>query len=254
MRNLLAKDTLEQFKTYRFLIAVVVFLMFGLASPVLMKMLPRMIPVTETQGGLQMKIIGEAALTDAASQYLGLIGQMGILLVIIFAMGAVAGGGSCRVASMLLSKPVSRRDYLLSKYFVNGAMFIISIAVGTIAFYGYSVVLYGYFSPAGVPLFIICTGVFFLFVLALTILFSTLMNSSAAAGGLALLSVFILSVIPGYFKSIKRFGPGYLLDVSWSILARSEGFGAAVAPLIITSILVIVIVATAVMVFNGKDI
>lgn len=253
MKNLLIKDTLEQFKTYRFLIAVVVFLTFGLAAPILMKMITR-IPTTDTAGGLQMKIIGEPALTDAASQYLGLIGQMGILLAIIFVMGTLAGGNSRRVSSMLLSKPVSRRDFLLSKYFVNGGMFIAGITVGTLAFYGYSVVLYGYFSPVGVPLSIICTSFFFLFVLSITIMFSALMNSSAAAGGLALLSVFLLSVVPGFFSPIKKYGPGYLLDISWPVLARTRGFGASVPALITSAILATVFITTAVVIFNRRDI
>lgn len=254
MRNLLKKDALEQLKTYRFLIVVVVFLIFGLSAPVLMKMMPKMMPVTETGSGLQLKIIGEASLSDAASQYLGLIGQMGILLVIIFAMGVVAGTGSRRVATMLLSKPISRSDYLLSKYTINAVMFIIAITLGTLAFYGYSVVLYGYFSPLGIPLSIVCTSAFFLMVLALTILFSALMKSSAAAGGLALLAVFAVSVVPGFFHPIKRFGPGYLLDISWQVLARTKGFGCALPSLIVTGVITVAVLVLAVVIFNRKDI
>lgn len=254
MKNLLVKDSLEQLKTYRLLIAVVVFLIFGLTSPVLMKMMPKMMPVTETAGGLQMKIIGEASLADAASQYLGLISQMGILLVIIFAMGALTGGSSRRVASMLLSKPISRSDYLLSKYTVNAVMFVVAITLGTLAFYGYSVVLYDYFSPAGLPLSIVCTSVFFLMVLALTILFSALMKSSAAAGGLALLSLFAVAVVPGFFKPIKNYAPGHLMDLAWQILARTESSGAALWPLIVTAVLTVVVLIVAVSIFNRKDI
>lgn len=254
MRNLLAKDALEQLKTYRLLIAVVVFLIFGLTSPVLMKMMPKMIPVTETTGGLQMKIIGEASLADAASQYIGLVTQMGILLVIIFAMGALTGSGSRKVESMLLSKPISRSDYLLSKYTVNALMFIIAITLGTLAFYGYSVVLYGYFSPAGLPVSIVCTSVFFLLVLALTILFSALMKSSAAAGGLALISLFAAAVVPGFFRPIKNYVPGHLMDLAWLILAKKEGSGAALTPLAVTAVLTITILIVAVFLFNRKDI
>ncbi len=53
MRRLFTKDLREQLKTYRILIAVIAFALFGLVSPLTMKMLPHMIPVSGT-GGFQL--------------------------------------------------------------------------------------------------------------------------------------------------------------------------------------------------------
>lgn len=252
MRRLFTKDLREQLKTYRILIAVIAFALFGLVSPLTMKMLPHMIPVSGT-GGFQLTITGEASIGDAASQYMSFVGQMAILLVIIFAMGTVAGDKSRRVASMLLTKPISRRDYLLSKYASSGAVIVMANIVGAVAFYGYTVVLFGYFSPAGVPLSIICTSVFLLMALSLTILFSTLVRSSTAAGGLSLIASFLIFVIPGFFEPVKKYGPGYLVEISAGILARTNGFGSALPSLIVAAILVAALTSAAVLVFNRRD-
>ncbi len=253
MSRLLARDLREQLKTYRVLIAVIIFGVFGMTAPLAMKMLPEMMPVTDT-GSLTMTITGEASVIDAALQYMSFISQMALLLVIIFAMGTVAGDKSRRVAAMMLTKPISRRDYLLSRYTANAMVIVGGNILGTAVFYIYSVIIFDYFSPAGVPLSIVCTSAFLLVALSLTTFYSTLVRSSGAAAGLALISTFSVFVIPGLFEPLKKYGPGYLVEVSSGIICRTSGFGEALPSLASATVLIVAFASGAVYIFNRKDI
>lgn len=175
MGALLRKDVREQFKTYRFWVTLALFLFFGITAPLITKNLPRLIPKTEEF----TIIMQEPTIRDAASQYLQYIVQMGVLLVIILGMGSVAGERSQGVLPLVLSRPLRRRDYLLSKLLVNGGMLAGAPVVGTAVFYGYTVLVFEYFPP-GAMLSMLPAALFVWLILSLAVFWSVL--SSAFPG------------------------------------------------------------------------
>ena len=249
LKALLRKDLREQVKTFRLWVVLALFLFFAITAPLLTRHLPDLLPKTE-----QFEIImAEPTPLDAAGQYAGYIIQVGVLLVILLGMGTIAGERSRGLLSMLLSKPVRRREILASKLLVNGAMLVGALFLATALFYGCTVLLFSYFPAGGAALSIVPMAAFILFVLSLTVFWSVLMPSSIAAGGMSLLSVLVLSAVPPLFTSLKRLGPFYLMDAGKYIAVGSKGLAAALPALLITAALTAALLWASVRILESSD-
>ena len=250
MKALLRKDAREQVKTYRLWVVAALFLVFAITAPLITKNLPDLIPKTE-----QFEIImQEPTLLDAAGQYFGYVLQMGILLVILLGMGMIAGERSQGLLPMVLSKPVRRRELLASKLAVNGAMLLGVLIISTAAFYGYTVLLFEYFSPAGVALSLLPMIVFVWLVLSVTVFWSVVASSSIAAGGLSFLSVLVLTIVPSLLGGIKDFAPYYLIDAGKAVAVGSAGFGEILPSLLVTTALIAAFLWSSFYLFDRRDI
>jgi ABC-2 type transport system permease protein len=99
---LFKKEVREQLRTYRLVVVAGVFLLFGITTPVMLKYLPEFIKLA----GQQMEIT-IPALTAAQSlvEYAGSVGQIGVLVAVLVAMGSVANELQRGTAVMTLSKP-----------------------------------------------------------------------------------------------------------------------------------------------------
>ncbi len=250
LSSLLHKDLQEQLKTYRLWIAIALFLFFGITAPLLTKNLPRLIPNTEQY----IVIVKEMTFRDAAAQYSSYIFQMGMLLVILLCMGSVSGERAQGVLSLVLAKPLRRRDVLASKLAVNAGVLACALLLGTAVFYGYTVLLFQYFSPLGILQAIIPAAVFLWFILSLTVFWSVLASSSIAAGGLAFLSALILTVVPSAIPAAKRYGPSYLMEAWPSIVAGHVGLSEVWGSLTVTCVLIAILVIAAMRIFEHRDI
>jgi ABC-2 type transport system permease protein len=244
------RDIKEEIRTYRLWVTLAVFLIFGITAPLIMKNLPRLIPQTE----MITVIVSEPTVGDAASQFFDYLLQLGMLLMILLGMGCVAGERAQGVLPLVLSKPVKRREFLMSKAVVNGGMMIIALILGTIVFYGYTVLVFEYFSPVGVLYSIIPAALFLLLILAITIFYSVLAPSSIAAAGLAFLTAIIITAVPSVFSSIKRYGPAYLLESSKALAAGDKGLVDPLAAMLIAAALITTLLIAAVYLFESLDV
>ncbi|MGA7727638.1 MAG: ABC transporter permease subunit, partial [Dehalococcoidales bacterium] len=117
-------------------------------------------------------------------------------------------------AVMTLSKPVSRSAFVISKLLAVSITFLISMTAASLVCLGYTVWL---IQGTAVWPFVglnLLTGLFLIFCLAVTLLFSSLYKSSLAAGGLAI-GVIIVQGIISAIPVIGKYMPGVLL--SWGI-------------------------------------
>lgn len=209
----LRKELLEQARTNRLLILVVVLVAFGLMSPLLAKYTPellRLIPGAEEFAFL----IPTPTLMDSVGQYVKNVNQFGILLVLLFTMGAVAQEKERGTAAMILVKPVSRSEFLLAKFFTLALIFLAGMLLAGLGAYYYTVIL---FEEPGFTAWMVLTLLIWLQLLvyiALTLLFSTLVRSQAAAAGLSFGVILLFSLL-GSFPSLARFLPGQL--VNWGV-------------------------------------
>jgi ABC-2 type transport system permease protein len=247
---LVRRDIKEEVRTYRLWVTLAIFLVFGITAPLIMKNLPKLIPQSE----MITVIVSEPTVADAASQFFDYLLQLGMLLMILLGMGCVAGERAQGVLPLVLSKPVKRREFLASKVLVNGGMMVIALALGAAVFYGYTVLVFEYFSPVGVLQSVIPAALFLLLILAITIFWSVLAPSSIAAAGLAFLTAIIITVVPSLFPAIKRYGPSYLLESSKAIAAGGKGLADPLAAMLVSAGLIIILLIAAVYLFESRDI
>lgn len=210
----LRKEIMEQSRTKRLLITCVVFTAFGLLSPLMARYMAeifRFVP-----GGEQFTaLIPPPTVTDAIAQYIKNISQFGVLLALLLGMGSVAQEKERGTAAMMLSKPISRASFLLAKFAGLAFTFLAGTALAAAAGYMYTLLL---FEPLEINGWLALNGMIWIYTLvyaAITLFFSTLMRSQAAAGGMGF-GVLVLLGLIGSVPSIAKVLPAELLN--WGAL------------------------------------
>ncbi len=211
---LLSKEIWQQFRTHRLLIVTVVFLIFGLGTPLLLHYLPSLVPAEE------MVEFPEFTANDAAESYIETFGQLGLLAAILVAMGAVAKERESGTAAMVLSKPVSSAGFIVAKLAAVTLTFVVAMTAGGLGCYVYTLVIFG---DPGASSFLFANlvgGCFLLVCLSVTIRFSAFFRSQMAAGALSLVFLLALTLTAG-LSVMKDYSPGATL--SWATgLAAGE--------------------------------
>ena len=219
------KEILEQVRTNRLLILGAVLLAFGLMSPLLAKYMPelfQLIPGGEAFSGM----IPTPTIADAVGQYVKNVNQFGVLLALLLTMGMVALEKERGTAAMMLVKPVSRPGFILSKFIAISLAFLAGLILAGAGSYYYTAILFQ------APNFAAWMGLTLLIwvelevYVALTLLFSTLFRSQAAAAGMGFAVIIVFSIfgaIPGLAKylpaQLLQWGAGLVLGQAETALA-----------------------------------
>jgi ABC-2 type transport system permease protein len=212
MIPLLRKEIKEQLVTYRFLIVSAVFLLFGIAMPLLQKYSAQLLSGSTEGASITLPPPSAAA---ALMDYISSIAQFGLLVVVLMAMGAIANEIKHGTAIVSLTKPVSRTAFVTSKLAALSMTFVVSLGIGSTICFAYSTWLIG---PVSLSPFIglnLLFALFLVFCLALTLLFSSLFRSSLVAGGLAMGSIIVSQTALNSIPVAGKFTPGRLLE--WGI-------------------------------------
>lgn len=209
---LLRKELLEQWRTRKVLVVVVVFLLFGLSSPLLARFtsdLLKSVPGAEQFAGL----IPEPKTADAVVQYVKNLTQFGFIIAILLGMGAIAGERERGTAAMTLSKPVPRWAYVLAKFDAQALVYLVALLLAGLGAWFYTGLLFepglafGPFMLGNVVLW-----VWLLAFAAAVLLGSAIGHTIIIAAGLGLLFSIVL-LIGGAFPQAAPLLPAGL--VSW---------------------------------------
>lgn len=204
----LRKELLEQWRSKRFLVLAVVLVFFGITSPLAAKLMPQLFNLIP--GGEQfVNLIPEPSIQDAIDQYVKNIGQFGILLAILMSMGAVAVEKERGTAALILVKPLPRAAFILAKFKAIALSFLGALTLSALGGYYYTLFLFGPLDAlAWIGMNLLLWAQFLVFI-ALTLLFSTLLRSQAAAVG-ASLGVLLLLAAVSAFPQVGQYLPGQL--------------------------------------------
>ena len=111
------KEFLEYWRTYKIVILGVVFLLFGMMNPVLAKFTPEIIKAA----GVEINMPDPTAM-DSWAQFFKNVGQMGMLVVIIVFSGIMANELTKGTLITILTKGLTRRTVILSKFLVSSVL------------------------------------------------------------------------------------------------------------------------------------
>ena len=178
-------------------------------SPLLIKFTPQMLGAIE---GAEMfaELIPEMTISDAIGQHIETITQFGFIIVILMGMGAVAAEKEKGTAAIILSKPLSRANFLNSKFAAQTLMYFLAFTLVLAGGYYYTTVLFG---ELDFWLYLSSNLLLLLWILviaAVTLLGSTLGNSTGAAAGFSLGGA-ILLLLAGSIPNIGALFPSGLL-------------------------------------------
>lgn len=197
-RLLLGKEIREQVRTMRLPVALVVFAILGLMSPLVARYVREII---DAVGGQQFQgIIPEPVVRDAVVQFTKNVGQFGIVIAILVTMGAVATEKDHGTAAFLLTKPLSRGAFLGAKVVAIGLLLALSTALAGALCWVYTAILFEPLPIAAYAVALLLAWLSLAVFAALTFLASVTARSAIVAGGIgfaALIAAGVLSALPG---------------------------------------------------------
>lgn len=247
------KEFLEQLRTYRLFIALVILLLLGISAPIVTKLTPDLLK--SLGGGIQVILPPQTA-TDALNSYLKNMTQLPSLVFILLAMGCIADERSHGTAVTVLTKPVPRSVFVLAKFLAYELTLLVSLLLAAAATYYYTFQLFNAL-PFGAFL-LLNLGLFIFLTLSLvcTIFASVLFRNSVAAGGLAFGAFLALSLLPELNSTISQALPTALFSAErvTQLLAGTAQLGDALKPIFIGLGLALALIALACVVFQKQEI
>ena len=247
----LRKELMQQWRTRRVLVVVAVFLIFGLGSPLIANFTPQII--SSIEGAEQFAhLIPPPTRADALYQYIRNLTQFGLIMAVLLGMGAVAGEKERGTAPLILSKPLPRWAFVLSKFVAQALVYLLGFGLALLGAAYYTSLL---FTPLAFGPFVLGNLLLLVWLLtyaAITLLASTLTRSTGAAAGGALLGA-VLLLLAGAFPRLGQLAPGAL--VAWAGQLGLETAVTANGGALVASVaLIVVCLVTAVAVFEVQEV
>ena len=235
---MLGKEVREQWRTGRLPVVAVVFLFFGLASPLIARYTPEIIRLAAGPVGIPLPVPASA---DAVNQLIKNLNQVGVLTAVLLAMGSVAGEKVSGTAGFVLVKPVDRLAFLIAKFGALALTLTTGVVVGGLFAYLYTALLFTPLDAAGFGAACLVLLMTLLEITSLAFLGSVLARSpvaAAAIGAAAIVVAGIVSAIP-HVGGYTPFGLNQLardlalrqvgMDWTWQLVANGALVVAALA-------------------------
>lgn len=255
MKPLLAfmkKECLETVRTGKFMILVLLFVLFGIMSPAIAKLTPwlmEMFSDAMAESGLIVSNIQVDAMTSW-TQFFKNIPMALIAYVLIFS-DIFTKEYKSGTLLLVLTKGLSRYKVVLAKTLLLLSLWTLGYGLCFAVTYGYNA--YFWDNSIADNLFP-AAAVWWLFgvwVICLMVLFSALLQNNAGVslcvGGTVLLA-YLLSIIP----KIRAYSPAVLMNTG-SLLLGAEETGAYIKAVVITVVLCIVCVSVSIPVIDRKQ-
>jgi len=184
---LLQKEWREHTRNFKILWIPLVFIIFGILEPVTNYFLPEILKsVGNMPEGSEM-IWPEFQGEDIFNSLLGQYQLIGILIIILAFMGVISGERKSGMATLLYVRPMSFRNYFLSKWVVVNGIVLGSIWLGFLSAWYYIDILYNHVDPVQIITFIAVYSLWIVFVVTIVLALSAWLPTGGAAG----LAVFI---------------------------------------------------------------
>lgn len=253
MRNYIAftkKELLESIRTYKLLIMLIVFFVFGIMSPLAAKMMPEILGAAMPEG--MTVSLAEPAAIDAWAQFFKNISQMGLIVTIIIFSGVLSTELSKGTLVNLLTKGLPRRTVILSKFTSIFLIWTISYALSFIMTWGYTVYLFPGAEISNLLFSVFCQWLFVIFLLAVLLFAATLMKSNY---GCSLVTVSVIGALGLLYHSaeLRKYTPMFLAVNNVSLLEGSVEVSSLSYAVAISIICSVILIMASVLVFRKRQ-
>jgi ABC-2 type transport system permease protein len=253
----LKKELIEAFKTYNLLIMGAVFLIFGIMSPLMAKMMPEIlrwaVEADPSTAGMDLSVLfTEPKALDAWAQFYSNAGFMGLIVLVVVFSGMLSSEFSKGTLTIILTKGLSRSAAILSKLTSAIVIWTASYAISFLTSWGYTIYFFPGETLPNVFFAGICLWVFGMFLLTLTALAAALSKTSSIfcmlAVGAAVTVLNLLNLVP----QIEKYNPSTLAQSPMSLIAETVAPGDVYPTLAVAVAGMIALTLLAVMVFYKK--
>ena len=200
------KEMAELLKTVKGVVLAAVFLVVAVISPAMTKLTPEILKMVDLGEELDavMAMIPEPDSTASYAQFYENFNILGLLAVIIVFAGSVSNEKSKNTAAYILTKNISRTQFILSKFAASVVFvfFSLVLSMGTQALYTGVLFSDDLIKPPCVAAFSALLFLYLIFVLSFT-LFSSVVSKSVTS---ATFFAFLIFIVFNFLASIPKIG------------------------------------------------
>lgn len=244
------KELVEYARTYKLLILLVVFIIFGIMNPLVAKLTPELLTSFMPEG--MFVTIPEPTALDSWAQFFKNTQQMGLIVLLLVFSGVLGTELTKGTLINLLTKGLSRQAVVLAKYTAMVLVWTLSVVVSAMLTWIYTVYLFpdgpmGYLFVA-----IFCMWLFGVFLLALLLASATMVRGNY--GGLLLtgLALVILMVV-NIFPEAHTFNPLSLGAKNMSLVSGTVDPSSLYAAMVVSTLAICGLLFLSVLVFQKKE-
>ena len=142
MKKLLKYDFYYLHKTSKFIIFPVLLILLAIMSPLTAKYMNEFLALMLEGTGIDMQL-GEPVVFDSYAQYIGNQYEIYLLVIMFVAVGMFINDKTKGLLPLILSKPISRTKYIISKFITLSVLIFVSLFIGYFVFDYYTYFLFG---------------------------------------------------------------------------------------------------------------
>jgi len=245
------KELVENIRTYKAFIMVVVFLLFGFMGPALTKLTPEILKMATTSG-VNITIPIPTAL-DSWAQFFKNVGQLGLIVLVIVFCGMMAHEFSRGTLINMLTKGLNRSTVILSKFTMATVIWTLSYLICLAVSYIYTAYYWKMNGMHHVFLSFFSMWLFGVLLIALVlfggVLFKNTIGSLLFAGGASVVMM-LINIAP----KLQKYNPGTLASGNMPLLTAQKDVSDFMPAVIICAALIIILTVTSIAVFNKKQV
>lgn len=247
----LKKEFFEIIKTNKMIILPAIFIFFGLLSPITAKYTPQLLESMFKSYGMPSIKLPDPVFTDSYAQLFKNVTQLCFIIILVFA-GTIVGEKVKGTVMLVLTKPVSRANFIISKFIAAIALYSISFILACSACVYYTSLLFPEYYNNHLALSLFSLWAYGTFFIAMAIFSSTISKSFAAASILGIAGFLLVSgstIIP----YVSKYSPGILGTLGLEILTGKSASADLIAPLAVTIFLAAAFIVGSVFVFRNQE-
>jgi ABC-2 type transport system permease protein len=214
-------EWLRLIRTPRAISLAAVFLLTGLAEPLLTKYESKIF--AHVGNGVRISAPPPTA-ADGLNSYVTEALLVGLILVVVLAAGALTFDANQGRAIFLRTRVASCWQLLAPRVAVSAAAAAVAYLVGTLAAWYEVTLLLGSLRPGQVLAGVLCGAVYLAFAVAVTAFAASLARSTIATAGIAFMVLLALPIL-GAVQVIARWLPSALVSAPVDIVNRTHQIG-----------------------------
>jgi ABC-2 type transport system permease protein len=246
----LRKELRETIHTWRLWVLPGLLVFLGVTAPVITALTPKIIEFAAKSSPGTTVTIAQPTAREAYLQFVGNLGQLALLAIIITVSGAISGEVRSGTAALVLTKPISRAAFVIGKAATAFALILVSTAIGTVICIGITAAIFG-LGPAGH--FVLAVAIWLAYALlfiGVMIALSARLRSQMAAAAYGV-GVFAALAALGALPNVGGYQPGGINGAMTDLLRH--GSAAWTWPLLTSLALAAIALSTAVTRFNRRE-
>lgn len=212
------KEIVESIRTYKSIILLAIFLIFGIMNPLFAKLTPVIIS-SFAGDGISITVPDPTAI-DSWTQFFKNNSQMGLVVVVLLFSGVLAGEVSRGTLINMLTKGLSRTTVILAKYSVMIVLWTLAYVLCLLVTLAYTVYLFPDNNASNLPFAIFALWLFGVLLISVLMLAASGLKSSYSCL-LAVGALVVVLMLVGIAPAVHDFNPVSLASDSMALMTEA---------------------------------